>query len=258
MLFGKVENRQSSTNKTPDLRPKRFFVAREADDHRLKEALGHEPFNIERMVGAMREQNEKSCLRTSIALPKRVNGVQRCKECRGPVRKLVRRQMPEKVAPFQVREQLFHLPGDMLRVAKGAVALAYAYRPVRSRPRIHVLEQVIVNGAIMGNALAAREQRFVGALRGHRRLELIERGLIAKVRNIFENSRTVVAVRINDRVVHRTPLSDLRVLAGNGLSTILRREVFSFEFTEVFARFLTQTNAFNGANLGECATTNRI
>jgi len=90
----------------------------------------------------------------------------------------------------------------VLGVAERAALLGNPHRPDFSRPRIHILKQVPVNGPVMRIVQAAGGKGFGGALRGNFCFEGFERRLIPQAEPVLEDSRAGITVWVGDRLVH--------------------------------------------------------
>jgi len=113
----------------------------------------------------------------------------------------------------QASEQGIHLARDVLRVAERALALEYAHSAEASRPGIDVLEEVAMDGAVVGDAQAALRQRLFGTLRRHGKFVAFERFGPAQARSVFQDRGVRIAVDFVSGIVHgRAAL--LAVFAG--------------------------------------------
>jgi hypothetical protein len=97
-----------------------------------------------------------------------------------------------------IGEQPLHFAVDVLRVAEWVAALGNANGPDPPGPRIHILEQMPVNGPIMPVAQAARRNVLVGTRAGNFLLEGIEPGLVAQPEAILEDGRARITVWVCD------------------------------------------------------------
>src|ERR1043166_6354224 len=130
-----------------------------------------------------------------------MNCVEIGEKVRGFRRERIFRQSLEVFSLLKSSEEAFHLPIDILRIAKSASVLGDPHRPRLPCPDIGILKKMVVNGLVMGDAHAAGWERFIRALSSERCFELIERHLIAKARNVLQNSGALVAVRVRYGVV---------------------------------------------------------
>src|SRR5262245_21136311 len=119
------------------------------------------------MVGAVGKQGKKGKLGTAVALPKRMDSVQLGEEVRGDLREVARSQLAQELVLSQPSEQAAHLLGDVLRVAERAGALRNPHCSEFSGPIVDVLEQVMVDGAVVGDRKATIRQRLLRAREGH-------------------------------------------------------------------------------------------
>lgn len=108
----------------------------------------------------------------------------------------------EKSLAFEFIKKCAHFARNVLWVAESAAALADAYNTELSRPEVYVLEQMAMNGTVVGDAPSSGWQRLIRTLRGERGFELAERFLVSNVEEILENGRAGIAVWIGNRVVH--------------------------------------------------------
>lgn len=79
----------------------------------------------------------------------------------------------------------------------------------------------------------AQRQRFIGTLCGGSHFVLIKRRLISKIRDVFENCRTVVAVRVCDGIIHMGALRLAPVFSRNFAAAFFRRQTLAVEILEI-------------------------
>ena len=154
------------------------------------------------MVRLVGKQGEKCHLRAPIAFAKWMDRVQRRKEYGRLVCECIGRETA-KIAPgLQVAEQRAHLSMDVLRIAEGAPALTEPNGAEPSGPGEYVLEQVAMNGTIVGGGKAARRKWLVGPLSRGCCLEGVELILRPETWDIPEHRRARIAVWILNGLVH--------------------------------------------------------
>ena len=171
----------------------------EAIDHGPQERFRPELFKIHRMPGALGKDNKKRQLRSPVTVTKGVDGIERCQKLRGCAGERVERLIGQKLVLPQHAEQPGHLARDMLRIA---VASAHSHGSKTPRPALNILEEMPMKGPVMAYSERAAGQWFICALRCHRRGKAVEPGLVADCRNVLQDCRGRVAVRVRDGAVH--------------------------------------------------------
>src|SRR3989344_443674 len=154
--------------------------------------------------------------------------------------KFISRKSLEVVLTLEVIEQCLHLLRNMLRIAKGTPSLAYAYSAKLPSPGVHILKEMVVDGAVMGGIKVPMRQRLIRALRSHCRLKFIECVLTADTRYILEDRSSFVAIQVDYRIVHIPRLAC--VLLGNLLATVFVGKTLLIKSLEIFVHFLGQMN----------------
>ena len=165
----------------------RSHVTFEACDHRREHLRRVELGEVEGVARTLGKQAEKRYLSAAVAFAKRMNGVDLGEIVRGPLGKALRGLVPKMTLSRQGTEKFAHLRVDVLRVTEHAVVLGDAYRPELSGPVIHVLEEMPVNGPVMGKTEPAGRQSFPAALLSDERFESLQFGLAADVELVLEN-----------------------------------------------------------------------
>ena len=172
-------------------------VAGKAGDHRGDYAVGIKHVLVETASGGRGEEGEIGKLRAAIAFPEGVSridfGKKRCCAlseifdcCRLQDRtKQIRRKRP------------VHFSCQVLRVAEPVPSLAGSNGSLLAGPGIYVLEQVVMNLAVMIIAKVADRQGFFGARQVHGELEFIEFVLVGQVCEIFQYGCASVAQRVD-------------------------------------------------------------
>src|SRR5690348_10657969 len=158
---------------------------------------------------------------------------------------------------LKVGKQAAHFPPDVFRIAEGAPVFEYAHRSEPPRPRIDILKQVMMQGAIMRHAQPSSGQRFVGTLRRHRRLEFLQGRLVANASEILENRCTWIAVRVCYGVVHAT-LRFGGILPGKQAAPLGCRQALAIELPEIFLKPAARLDAFDLADLCKPIPANRV
>ena len=102
----------------------------------------------------------------------------------------------------KVRKQTTHLAVNVLGVAKRAVALAKTYRAEPARPRVNILEQMTMDGAIVPIVEVPGGKRLIRPLRRDEGLKFGEFRRIAEIEAVLEDVGARVAVGILDGLVH--------------------------------------------------------
>lgn len=154
------------------------------------------------MARPIRQQGEKRQLGPPIAFPKGVDGVQVRQKMRPAGGKILARQALQLPIAPQFLKHPHHFRGDVLGIAEHAGALSNAHGPVFAGPGVDVLEQMPVQGTVMGRAQVAGRERLFGPLQHGLMLKAVEFVLVLKIGAVLENRRSGVAVGGRTALVH--------------------------------------------------------
>lgn len=122
----------------------------ETRHHRSEHFPGSDPGHVQRVPGAFAEQEQKAQLGPAIAFAEGVNGVQLGEEAGGGVDEFFRSCTGDKGSFCKRIEQQVHLPLNVLGKAEHRAALGNPDRAILARPGIDILEQVAVDGTVVG------------------------------------------------------------------------------------------------------------
>ena len=131
-----------------------------------------------------------------------MNGVQFREKMRGPSREIVRGQISKEMRALQSGEQSGHFRRDVRGIAEHAAALGDPDSAVLARPRINVLKQVAMNGAIVADAQAPGGSGVPRPLPHRVDFEGIEIGANAKAGAVLQNRCSRITIGIGRAFVH--------------------------------------------------------
>jgi len=170
------------------------LITAKAGDNGAQHRVRVEPLQIQGVTGVLRHQQQKRKLGASIALAKGMNGIELGEKMRSLRRESVRGKTGKQGALLQVREQRLHGGIDIFRIAEPVAALGDPYSPILSCPIIDILEQISMDGAIMGRVEGADRQRLRGPLGGDFRFEGVELSLRCQVEAVVKYRGAGIAV----------------------------------------------------------------
>src|SRR5262245_32211550 len=104
-----------------------------------------------------------------------------------PTTRVIRLEVFEKRTCLQVREQLCCLGLDVLGIAERISLLRNAYRSGLPGPVIHVLKQVMMDSAIVGEIKLTFRQRFGRSRAGDFGFESVQFVLATQTEPVYEN-----------------------------------------------------------------------
>ena len=151
-----------------------------APDHGLEKTFGAQAVQMQRMIGFVSHGRHKRHLCTSIAIPKRMNGIKLAQELCGFLRKLFGRQITEISLSLQFAKHLPELSFNIFRITKGKKGFSPLFDTDASdpsRPAVNILEYVMTDGAKMPDAQSSVAQRLIKALSRHCGFEARKRPL---------------------------------------------------------------------------------
>jgi len=199
------------------------------------------------MVGENRKKRE---LCAAVSFAERMDGVQLREKMRGTFCKCPRFKTSQISPLSQVRKKPTHFAVDVLRVAKVASFFRHPHCPDLARPRIHVLEKMSVNAAIMAVAEPPPRQRLRSSLRSYFSFESVKDCLVANVEKIDKNAYTWIAIWIGLSPVH--PSASASTIGTNdAVPALFSRQTATIEFGRALFHTGTKLNAFDRADFSK-------
>src|SRR5262249_50978043 len=131
------------------------LIAVKARNHGLEHFLRIEFVKIEWIPGLRRQHIEECQLRTAIALPEGMDRVELAQKVRSVLGKVFRSQVLKEICNLQLAEQLVGLTLDILGKAERIATLCDANSTRFASPLVDILEQVMMDRAIMGEIKVA-------------------------------------------------------------------------------------------------------
>ena len=144
----------------------------------------------------MRDDAGEDQLGSAIPLPKRVDRVQVSKERSERLDKVVTQHPAQMGLVPQPREQSVDLSWNVFGVTEYAGTLLYADGSRGPRPSIDILKQMPMDRVVMRSIQIASRHGLISALNRHGSFELLKLIGGSEANQVFENSRTGVAIDV--------------------------------------------------------------
>lgn len=157
---------------------------------------------------------QKRHLSAAVSVAERMNGIQIRQKTSQFNAESDRVKALEILMLSQTPKKLGHLTFYILWIAKWISTLGYPDRSETPRPSIDILEQVMVNGAIVPNAKSTFRQWLIRSLVCEGGLELLQSRLVADARNVFQNVCSDIAGRIFNRGVGQLSIQSVRTFVS--------------------------------------------
>lgn len=85
----------------------------------------------------------------------------------------------------KLAKEISHFSGYVFGVAKSASILSNPYRSKLARPDVYILEEMVMDCPVVGDAESSVREGFVGPLRRGNGFKGVERGLLTKTPGMF-------------------------------------------------------------------------
>ena len=154
-----------------------LFGDTEALDHRRQKCYWINPFKMKWMTGVAGQHGKESQLCATIAIPKRVDGVQFGEKVGRAGGEFFRPAVAQCIHLAKLLEDASQFTGDMLGVAEHAAAFADPYGPQSPCPAINILKDVPMDGQVVTDSPATARHRLQEATSCSDRLEAVQRFL---------------------------------------------------------------------------------
>jgi hypothetical protein len=210
----------ASADENAQLGPKWLFVPVKARNHRREKAPRPQQFHANNATSPYCQKYCEGGLRSSVSLAERVNSVQFGKEMGCVKYEFGQADIFEISLLPQATEQPVHFSSNVLGIAERIGFFTHRDGSELTRPRINVLKQVPMDGAVVCNTKTAVGQRFVRSLSSRDGLELLQGNSIPEARQIFQNGSSRIAIGMLERAIHSRALADAPVFADNRLAPL--------------------------------------